>query len=226
MSKESEKKVVYWSFPEMHEKHRHVFEHFYAERFDRCKQFYPEMNSQFDVGSGFGFWMDFCKSKGLETAGIDISEPAVNYCREKLKLDSQLSALNDFRFDKQFDLYTCCDVLEHLADPNIELQVLHRAMHKDSLLFIQVPDVVGFKYPYGYNLNLPHHLWQFNYESMNKLLKKNKFTILGSWHGIMGVVGYFERNEASLLMRLKWKLASKFRLGNRLMILCRKQCSK
>ncbi len=216
------KKVEYWSFPEMYEKYRYIFTRYFEERMERCQGYNGEIKSLFDVGSGYGFWMDFCRKKGLVVKGIDISEEAVNYCREVLDLEVMERALRDYEFTDQYDLYNMCDVVEHLENPNNELAMLHKKMKASSLLFIQVPDVLGMKIPYNHNLGLPHHIWQFNSGTMTKLLMKNGFKVLNRWHGVQGVIGCYENNSVNMMKKIQWFIAEKCNLGNRLMLLCKK----
>ena len=220
------KKVEYWSFPELYEKYRDIFEDFYSERLSRIIHYRPNAKSMFDIGAGYGFWMKYCKEQGLEVCGIDINEEMVNYGREIFKLDISKAALLDYKFDREYEIYDFCDVLEHLEDPNKELRCLHEVMSSESVLFIQVPDVLGFRIPYGHNLGLPHHLWQFNFQSLRKLLTKNGFRVLVRWHGILGVIGYYEGNKINPFVELKWNLAKRLKIGNRLMVLCEKAVKK
>lgn len=216
------RKVEYWSFPEMYEKYKPVFLNYFAERLKRCSKYNNNIQNMFDIGSGYGFWMDFCRRKGIKVKGIDISEEAVSYARDILKLDVNRCSLKDYPFSEQSDLYNLCDVLEHLEDPNDELRVLYNLMKPSSLLYIQVPDVLGIRIPYNHNLGLPHHIWQFNFSTINKILNKNGFKVLGRWHGVQGIIGCYEKNEVTLFRKISWFIAGHFNLGNRLMVLCRK----
>ena len=205
----------------MYDKYCHVFKKFFAERLSKCLRHHPRVKSVFDIGSGYGFWLDYCRELGLQVKGIDIAEETVRYAQKILNLDVENRSLSEFSFDKRYDIYTLCDVLEHIANPNHELQIIRNAMEKNSLLCIQVPDVLGFRIPYGHNLGLPHHVWQFNLKTLKKLLDKNGFTVLESYYGILGIIGYYSRNEVNMKNRLKWLIARGFRLGNRLTAICR-----
>ncbi len=68
----NDKKIEYWSFPEMYARYDFVFQKYFNERFCRCIKFNRNIETMFDVGSGYGFWMDFCRRKGLKVKGIDI----------------------------------------------------------------------------------------------------------------------------------------------------------
>lgn len=216
------KSTEYWSFPSIYEKYFFVFDKFFKERLDRCRRYKKDISSMFDIGCGYGFWMDYCRCANIKVKGIDIFEEAVNYCKEKFGLEAEISSLAEFNFNKKHDLYNFCDVLEHLDNPNRELKIIYNAMKPDSLLYIQVPDVLGIKIPFGHNLGLPHHIWQFNFKTLKKLLHKNGFFVLEKWHGIQGVIGSYVHSRVNSLTKLKWAFAKKINLGNRLAVICKK----
>lgn len=220
--KKENKNIEYWSFPDIYSKYSFVFHKYFQERLSRLLQFNPAIKSIFDIGSGYGFWLYYCKQKGYNVKGIDISDEAVKYAQKTLKLDVHLSTLSEFNFSNNYDVYTLCDVLEHVEKPSQELKKIYNVMNINSLLYVQVPNVLGFRIPYKHNLGLPHHLWQFNSETLNALLKKNGFKILREYYGIQGVIGCHANNKVNLLTKLKWLIARKFNLGNRLMVLCMK----
>lgn len=221
-----DKGLEYWSFPEMYRKYSFVFKKFFKERLARCLRYNPEIKSAFDIGSGYGFWMDYCRNQGLEVNGIDISGEAIGYAKDILHLDVEKSDLKDFDFKKKFDLYTYCDVLEHQEDPNQDLRIIYKEMKPASLLYIQVPDVLGFRIPYKHNLGLPHHIWQFNYKTLKMLLEKNGFRILKRWHGVQGVIGAYERGGPSVKELITWWMARTFKVGNRLQVIAQKTLNR
>lgn len=216
------KQIEYWSFPEMYNKHSFVFDKFFYERLRRCLKYNNNIKSVFDIGAGYGLWMNYCFRQGIEVKGIEVSEETVKYGRENLGLDIEKSSLIDFQFNKQYDLYNFCDVLEHLENPNENLRAIYNAMKLESVLYIQVPDVLGIRIPINHSLGLPHHIWQFNFKTLKVLLEKNGFKILKKWYGVQGVVGCYEKNKVTLFEKLKWFFANKFNLGNRLIVLCKK----
>ena len=217
-----DKKVEYWGFPEMYHKYSFVFEEYFGERLSRCMKLKKDIKNMFDIGAGFGFWMNYCRANKLEVKGIDISEEAVKHGRKSLKLDIEKSSLDDFSWGKKYDLYNFCDVLEHLENPNKGLRMIYDAMKPESLLYVQVPDVLGFRIPRNHGLGLPYHRWQFNYRTLRMLLKKNGLEVVKRWSGAQGVIGRYERSEVDLKVKIEWFLAKKLKLGNRLMLICKK----
>ena len=115
-----------------------------------------------------------------------------------------------------------CDLLEHLYEPNAQLKKINRALSKTGILFIQIPNLLGFKLPPFHGFGLPYHIWQFDIRTLKKLLEKNDFEILRWWTGVMGVIGVYESGGPSISDRIMWKLAERLKIGNRLMAVAKK----
>jgi SAM-dependent methyltransferase len=211
--------VEFWSFPNLYNKHKVVFDNFFNQRISRIKKYSAQENLTYlDIGVGFGLWAKYLEDHGYSGYGFDVSPPAIQHCKE-LNIDSEINSIENFESDKKYSLVCMFDVLEHLEDPKKMLEKIKRHMHPDSLLYIQVPNVLGFRFPYNHSLGLPYHLWQFNPKTLKKLLNKSGFEVLNYWTGIQGVIGHYEKGGPSLLTKLCWNLANKFKVGNRIQII-------
>jgi 2-polyprenyl-3-methyl-5-hydroxy-6-metoxy-1,4-benzoquinol methylase len=215
-------RVEYWGFPHLYEKYKSIFHGYFNERLQRIMQYNPKMNSMFDVGCGYGYWMKFCQNKGFQVNGLDASKEAISHARTVLDLNAQKTTLEDYRFDRGYDAIVMCDLLEHLSDPNKELKKISQALNKDGIFFVQVPNLLGFKLPPFHGFGLPFHIWQFDKSSLSKLLNKNGFKVLRWWTGVMGVIGVYESGGPSLYQKGTWNLARLLRIGNRLMAVAKK----
>lgn len=213
--------VEYWSFPKLYKKHHLVFDDFFLQRFNRIEKFkkYNELTS-LDIGIGFGFWSKYLTHMGYVGLGIDISDTAIDYCKQQGQSCMKVS-LEEFSSPKKYSLISMFDVLEHLENPKNILISLKKNLHNDSLLYIQVPNVLGFKYPFNHSLGLPHHLWQFNPKSLKKLLEVSGYEVMEYWTGIQGVIGHYEAGGPSIMTKLKWLVANFFKIGNRVQIIAR-----
>jgi len=216
-------KVEYWSFPHLYQKYQHIFEAFFRERLERLRRYRPALHSMLDVGCGYGFWMKFCRDRGLEVFGLDSSSEVVDWAKKNLGLPVEKIFLEDFQSSKRYDSVVLCDILEHLTNPNEQLQKMHSFLSEDSVVYIQVPNFLGFKLPPGHGFGLPFHLWQFSYRSLKKLLEKNGFKVLNHWTGASSVIGVYEKGGPSFKMKVLWWLAHFLKLGNRLQVLAEKK---
>lgn len=224
-NKEKEK-VEYWSFPALYKKHYKVFKKFFDERFRRIRKHHKNVHNMLDIGCGYGFWMDYCEKRGIESAGIDISREAVDFAKGKLKLNVLEKSLVDLKTDKKYDLLMLFDIVEHFEDPNEALAACKKLLNRHGLVYIQVPNLLGFKVPMNHGYGLPYHLWQFSFKSLRALLRKNGFTVVGHWTGPMGVIGEYEKNKYLFLKKMMWAVSSKLHMGNRLQVIAKVNCKQ
>lgn len=211
--------LEFWSFPKLYDKHKTVFDGFFNQRFKRIEK-YASINrkSVLDIGIGYGFWNRFLENVGYKSYGLDVSKEAITYCQGQ-GLECEYTSYENFETDTKYSLVCMFDVLEHFADPEKMLLKTKSLMDENALLYIQVPNVIGLKIPFKHSLGLPYHLWQFDPNSLKKLLDLAGFEILEYWTGIQGVIGHCERGGPSILTSLVWKIANLLKRGNRIQIL-------
>ncbi|HLW57197.1 MAG TPA: class I SAM-dependent methyltransferase [Bacteriovoracaceae bacterium] len=218
-----ETSLEYWGYPEYFRKYKTVFDYFFEDRFDKIMKGRPERRDWFDLGAGFGLWMDFLKKeKRIVPSGVEIEENATQYAKS-LGLEVIQGDFLRLELPRKYQVITMCDVLEHLENPLEALKKCHHSLSDGGLLYIQVPNVVGLKYPYNDHLGLPHHLWQFDPKSLFYLINRAGFEMIDYWTGVQGVIGHYEKGTATFTRKLMWKLASELKRGNRLQMLVRKK---
>lgn len=216
-------KLEYWGYPEYLKKYKTVFDYFFEDRYEKIMLGNPAKTNWFDFGAGYGLWMDFLKKeKRILASGVEIEEAASTFARSK-GLAVTHSDFLDFNLPQKYNVITVCDVLEHLENPLAALNKCHQALSDGGLVYIQVPNVVGFKYPFNDHLGLPHHLWQFDPKSLFALINKAGFEMVDYWTGVQGVIGHYERGTATFPRKMMWKMASLLKRGNRLQMLVRKK---
>lgn len=217
----SEAKVEFWSVPHLYDKHKNVFDFFFQQRLDRIKAHNLPLQSALDVGIGYGFWANYLKERNqrIEVEGIDIEHSAITYCLDKYDLNAKLISFESFHSDKKFDAIFMFDVLEHFKNPKEMLEKAKSMLTPEGFIYIQVPNVLGLKVPYGHGLGLPYHLWQFDHRNIRKLFNKVDLEVLNYWTGNQGIIGHYEKGGPSLLIRTMWKIGNFFKRGNRLQVI-------
>ncbi len=135
-----------------------------------------------DVGCGWGEYPSIMAQLGWEVVGVEISEQAVMYGREKYGLDIRCGALKYQQFpDQSFDVVTLWDVLEHLANPSETLSEVHRVLRPDGWLMMTVPNCRSLQASlFGgawAQWDLPRHLSHFNSDTLKAFLNSQKFLI-------------------------------------------------
>lgn len=215
--------VEFWSFPDYYKKYQEVFDGFFHQRLARLKQYDLPKGRFLDVGIGYGFWAKYLENAGYEVIGLDFSEEVVCYAKDQLGLEAQHLDFEHFETEEKFAAIFMFDVLEHFKNPDQMLQKARGLLMEGGVIYIQVPNVLGIKVPYGHSLGLPYHIWQFNPKSLKRLLGKTKLAHkVKYWTGIQGVIGVHERGGPSMLTSLIWRLANLLKIGNRVQIIGQK----
>lgn len=95
-----------------------------------------------DIGCALGYFIYSIKQHSdWEVYGIEYSEEAVQFAREKLRLDVKQGELQDIGFpDQFFDYIHMNNVLEHVRNPFGLLREARRIIKNDGRLFLSVPN--------------------------------------------------------------------------------------
>lgn len=218
--------MEYWSTPSFYKKHQDVFNHFFKKRLKSLSSIASRQGATpekfLDIGSGFGFWPFYLQSSDINVTCLEPNKDAATYLTKELKLeDVENINLENYKTDEKFDVITICDVLEHLENPKEMLTKIANLMHEKSILYVQVPDAIGIRYPYKASLGLPQHLWQFNTRSLVYLLEEQGFEVIKKQKGVMGIIGQIDRSRFKSLHLSLAAIAEKLYLGNRLGITCK-----
>jgi 2-polyprenyl-3-methyl-5-hydroxy-6-metoxy-1,4-benzoquinol methylase len=147
-----------------------------------------------DIGCGMGIFLSMAKEKGWEVSGVDISDYAVSFARERFGLNCFAGKLKDANFpDNYFDVVTLWDVIEHFEGPLEELEEIKRILTDDGIILFDTPNVESlmrliahwtykvtgglFKYPVK-KLYHQFHLYYFSTRTLRMLLDKAGFEIM------------------------------------------------
>jgi SAM-dependent methyltransferase len=123
-----------------------------------------------DLGCGAGLNLDHL-SEYAQPVGTDFSEEALKFClaRGHKLLAKADAALLPFP-DREFDIITALDVIEHLDSDLVALRELKRTMRKDGLLIISVP-----AYPalWSYWDDILGHRRRYTVSTMREVVEKS-----------------------------------------------------
>lgn len=124
-----------------------------------------------DIGCGDGVLSYLLALKGASTTGIDTSEEAVRFAKEKCKdsknMDFLVASAYKIPFeDKSFDYIVSSDVIEHLKYPEKMVSEIKRVWNKKGKIIITSPIRITEK-PLD-----RMHCQEFFEEELKKLFKK------------------------------------------------------
>ncbi|MAY02265.1 MAG: SAM-dependent methyltransferase [Gammaproteobacteria bacterium] len=95
-----------------------------------------------DVACGTGEWLLACQQLGAKVAGVDLSEKAIEICKEQMSAgEFYAQAAESLPFaENSFDLVTCLGSLEHFVNPVQALTEMRRVATDQARFILLVPN--------------------------------------------------------------------------------------
>lgn len=137
----------------------------------------PKRGKLLDVGCGTGDFLNTCNTDGWNVRGVEPGDVPREIARQKGI--NTVTSLDEV--EGSFNLITLWHVLEHVPDLSKTLSKLYNLLEDNGTLLIAVPnhtslDASIYKEEWaGYDV--PRHLWHFNQQNMEQLLRKNNFSL-------------------------------------------------
>jgi 2-polyprenyl-6-hydroxyphenyl methylase/3-demethylubiquinone-9 3-methyltransferase len=114
---------------------------------DECSRSPLDGKTALDVGCGAGLLAEPLARLGAKVTGIDATPEVIAVAREHAQamgLEIDYRAGDVQQLDGAFDLITCMEVIEHVADPAAFLQALAKRLAPDGLLVLSTPNATGW----------------------------------------------------------------------------------
>lgn len=144
-----------------------------------------------EIGCAGSTFLKLAQYYDWNTCGLEISDDAAKFAREKLGLNVTAGILESYNSENSFfDVVFMGDVLEHLSNPFESLLKVNLLLKRGGLLAIASPSIINcFFSKLGIfvlkctnrknRMNiLPYHLFEFTPQTITKLLEKSGFRIL------------------------------------------------
>jgi 2-polyprenyl-6-hydroxyphenyl methylase/3-demethylubiquinone-9 3-methyltransferase len=113
---------------------------------DECKRTPLDGKTALDVGCGAGLLAEPLARLGAAVVGLDASPELIAVAREHAAgqgLDIEYRAGELDELEGQFDLVTCMEVIEHVADPGAFTKGLARRLAPNGLLVMSTPNATA-----------------------------------------------------------------------------------
>ncbi len=152
-----------------------------------------------DVGCGIGYGINLLSIKASDVKGVDVDPKAIEYCKEQIEgKNPRLTSLDIYDGyklpykDKQFDVVTTIDVLEHVEDYDRFIDELLRVTRR-VVLFSTPNRRPENTNPDGTPKNY-WHLREWSLEELDAIMQKHKAKvdwnfINGTWEGPFSISG-------------------------------------
>ena len=114
---------------------------------DECNRTPLEGKSALDVGCGAGLLAEPLARLGATVTGIDATPDVIAVAREHaaamgLAIDYRVGDVQELQ--GQFDLITCMEVIEHVADPAAFVRALAKRLSHNGLLIMSTPNATSW----------------------------------------------------------------------------------
>ncbi len=141
-----------------------------------------------DIGCAAGFFMDEARARGWSVQGVDVSDFAVEYARQRFGYDVRRGSLLDQDYPlESYDLVTMWDVIEHVPDPKAYIHRSARLTKRGGILALATPDIdslparlTGRRWV-GYKLS-EEHIYYFSRRTLANMLTEAGFEIVHVRH--------------------------------------------
>lgn len=116
-----------------------------------------------DIGCATGVFLDMARKEGFNVYGVELSDYAAKYAKEKFNLKIFNGKLEDSKFKKgMFDVITMWDFIEHVPDPSSILSKAKELLKDDGIIVIQTVNDDCFM------CNMADKIYKFSNGSISK----------------------------------------------------------
>jgi len=141
---------------------------------DICRRVTDRPPRILDVGCGTGANLLMLSQFG-EAEGVDISEDALAFCRERGLANVKLGAAEKLPYDDgTFDLVTALDVVEHLDDDLGGLSEMRRVLRPGGRVLLFVPT---FMFLWGVQDDVSNHRRRYRLPELRRVLEQAGFEV-------------------------------------------------
>jgi len=138
-----------------------------------------------DIGCSTGILIEeLFKLTNAEIFGIDVSDNAINACRERGLINTRVMNGEKLDFeDSTFDIVIASDCLEHINDDRKALMEWHRVLKNQGKLIIFVPALMSI---WSELDHISNHYRRYGRNELRLKLKNSKFKInrISFWNSL------------------------------------------
>jgi len=178
-----------------------------------------------DIGCGMGYFLNACRNHGYHVEGVDISEYAASYVRERLNIPVKIGPVESLHYESEsIDVVTMWNFMEHAEDPRAYLEKVWKWLKPDGIVVIDVPNYEGTDARKTWNnwkgWSLPYHLYHFTEKTLCDMLSKHGFKTVRKKDYLSEHIK--EELEKILVMRPFARLIAKCYSGHSIAVAARK----
>jgi SAM-dependent methyltransferase len=193
---------------------RHVHRKNIAHRFAEVTRVAGPLESIFEIGCAYGFWLEYAAAQGVRCAGVDVCPEAVRYAVEVLKQDA---SCGDFLREPippgAFRAFCMWDTIEHLAHPELFVERIFQLLPRGGWFFATTGDIGSREArragPAWRMIHPPTHLQYFSRPTITRFLERRGFEVAAIrstsvYRSIRGVLSGLLLFERGMKRRAAW----------------------
>jgi SAM-dependent methyltransferase len=201
-------------YPAIYSGNLHPSKNVFDEQYERANLIYRFLKPYFpsdqkalkpsilEVGCNAGGILKHFADRDFPVRGLELNAEAASYAKEQGGLEVSHGSLESVVLKEKPGIIIYSHVLEHLANPLKELQLIRENLKDDGLLYIEVPGIKNLHQSYNCNLLLylqNAHITHFSLISLRNLLQKSGFEIIKADEFIRCVCRKSEITEPRLI---------------------------
>jgi 2-polyprenyl-3-methyl-5-hydroxy-6-metoxy-1,4-benzoquinol methylase len=132
------------NYNELHNDWRNLLGLLRLNEFNNFEKFAFKSENVIEVGLGDGAFTELLAQKFKRVFAVDGSNETISFVKKRLSafnnIDYVLSLIEDLKFEQSLDNMVLGHILEHLDKPVDVLKNVKRLLHKDSVLYLSVPN--------------------------------------------------------------------------------------
>lgn len=142
---------------------------------------YKKDGKLFDLGVGWGHFLEAGRQLGYDVSGIEISEMPYRYAKEDLKLPVEMIDFFEMKVQENYyDMITMWDVLEHIDECKKLVVKCNTMLKKGGYIVIHVPQIDSYiakRQKANWKMIGLDHVNYFSRKTITKLLEENGFKV-------------------------------------------------
>ena len=160
----------------------------FAKRIDTLKKLVSDMKDRelFEIGCAYGFFLKEVAPHVKRARGMDISADAVTSAVSSLGVDAQYGDYLNHQLDRQVDIITMWDTIEHLKRPDLFVAKAARDLKPGGHIAVTTGDIgalnARLRGKSWRMIHPPTHMHYFSTDTMKRLLDRNGFDIVHVSH--------------------------------------------
>ena len=157
-----------------------VNDYYFTKKY--LSELFPQRGRLLEVGSGFGYLLDYFKKDSWDVLGIEPWPEGCLYSKEMLGIEALTCTLEEAGLDgSSFDVILMMHVIEHVPNPLETLCEVYRVLKPDGCFVMETPRYNTLMHKFlgkrERNLSIDGHVYFFSTDTLAKICSMAGFEL-------------------------------------------------